>query len=156
MAKKYVVRLTDQERADLTALVTTGRAAAATIRHAHLLLKADVDGPAWTDAAIAEAFGCHVRTVENVRQRCVQEGLEAALRRKQRETPPRERILDGAGEARLIALACGAPPAGRARWTLDLLAERLVELQVVPAISGQTVRRTLKKTSCSPIGASAG
>jgi transposase len=146
--KKYVVRLTEEQRAALEALVKKGRTAAYRMRHANILLKADADGPAWSDPQIAEAFGCHIGTVENVRQRFVEGGLAGALDRKKRDRPPRTPKLDGEGEARLIALACSSPPDGRDRWTLKLLAQRLVELEVVDTISAQTVRRNLKKTSC--------
>lgn len=154
--KKYVVRLTDEEREGLEAMVKKGRAAAYKIRHANILLKADADGPAWTDARIAEAFGCHPRTVENVRRRCVLEGLEAAIVRKRQKKLSRERKLDGEGEARLITLACSEPPDGRDRWTLELLAGELVRLKVADSISGQTVRRTMKKTRSSRTLRSAG
>ena len=147
MDKKYIVRLTDEERKQLRALVSKGRVQAYKIKHANILLKADAEGPGWIDEAIAEAFGCHKGTVEGIRKRFVLQGLEAALDRKKRERPPRERILDGAKEARLIALACTQPPEGRSRWTLELLADKLVELKVVESISYQTVRRTLKKTN---------
>jgi transposase len=156
MAKKYIVRLTDEERADLRALAGKGKAVAYKIRHANILLAADADGPAWTDTRVAEAFSCHPRTVENVRRRFVLKGLEAALERKKQDRPSRERKLDGEGEARLVALACSTPPEGRDRWTLQLLADELVRLEVVEAISDQTVRRTLKKTTSSPIGSSVG
>ena len=156
MKKKYVVRLTNEERGLLAALVGTGKAAANRIKHANILLKADADGPAWTDGEIADAFGCHARTVENVRRRLVLDGMVAALERKKRPNPPRERIIDGEAEAHLIALACGGPPEGRARWTLHLLADKLVELSVVEGVSYQTVRRALKKTGCSLTAASAG
>ena len=156
MSKKYVVRLTAKERADLGVFVRKGKAPAYKIRHAHVLLTVDANGPAWTDEAAAEAFGCHVNTPRNVRQRFVQKGLEAALSRKKQKEPSRPRSLDGAGEARLIALACSPPPDGRSRWTLNLLSNRLVALDVVDAISGQTVRRTLKKTNFARTGASVG
>jgi len=154
--KKYVVRLTDVEREELGAMVKKGRAAAYKIRHANILLKADADGAAWTDTRIAEAFGCHRGTVENVRRRCVLEGLEAAIVRKRQKTLSRERKLDGEGEARLIAIACSQPPDGRDRWTLELLAGELVRLKAVNSISGQTVRRTLKRTRSSRTLRSAG
>lgn len=156
MAKKYVVRLAPEERDELTTLVRKGKTQAYRIKHANVLLAADADGPAWTDERIAEAFGCHVQTVSNVRQRCVEQGLTAALERKKQAAPSRHRKLDGEGEARLIALACSAPPEGRARWTLQLLADQLVVLKVVEAISDQTVRRTLKKTNFGRICASVG
>jgi transposase len=156
MAKKYVVRLASEERDELTSLVRKGKTQAFRIKHANILLAADSDGPAWTDERIAEAFGCHVQTVRNVRQRFVEQGLLAALDRKKQVAPSRQRILDGEQEARLIALACSAPPKGRAKWTLQLLADQLVVLKVVEAISDQTVRRTLKKTSSGRICVSAG
>jgi transposase len=148
MRKKYIVRLTIEERATLQTMVRKGRMAAYKIKHANILLAADVEGPGWADARIAEAFSCHPRSVENVRRQFVLEGLTAALERKKQRQPSRERKLDGEGEARLIALACSEPPDGRDRWTLKLLAEALVRLDVVDGISDQTVRRTLKKTSC--------
>ncbi len=156
MNKKYIVRLTEQERQRLEALITKGKAAAYKIKHANILLKADADGPEWVDTRIAEAFGCHVRTVENVRRRLVLHGLERALGRKKQAHPSRERKLDGEGEARLIAVACSEPPEGRDRWTLEMLADELVRLKVVDSISAQTVRRALKKTNFSPIVRSAG
>lgn len=112
-----------------------------------ILLKADADGPGWNDEKIREAVGCHTRTVENVRQEFVLEGFEAALVRKKRATPPTPKRLDGAGEAKLIALRLGKPPAGYGHWTLRLLADQLVELEVVESISPETVRQTLKKTA---------
>lgn len=156
MGKKYVVRLTEEERGELEGLVSKGKTSAHRIRHAHLLLAVDADGPNWTDEQAAEAYRCHRGTVENVRRRLVEEGLEAALERKQRAVPPRERILDGDKEARLIALACSTPPQGRARWTLNLLADQLVLLDVVESIGAHTVRRALKKTNSSRTCASAG
>jgi len=147
MEKKYIVRLTKTEREALEALVSKGKAAAYKIRHANILLAADADGLAWTDRQIAEAFSCHQRTVEGMRKRFVLQGLDAALERKKQETPSRKPILDGEKEARLIALSCSEPPPGRARWTLHLLADRLVEMRVVEHISHETVRQALKKTS---------
>ena len=151
MPKKSVVRLSDAERASLRAEVAAGQGPARRLAHARLLLKADqgAGGPAWSDARIAEAVEVSVATVERVRRRYAAEGLDAALaRRRPRSTPPRK--LDGAQEAHLIALACSAPPDGRERWTLRLLAERFVTLEVGEPISRETVRRTLKKTSSSP------
>jgi transposase len=156
MNKRYVVRLTTEEREQLEALVGKGKGAAHKIKHAHILLAVDAAGLGAADETVAQALSCHVNTVRNVRQRLVEQGLEAALQRKRQDRPSRERILDGRGEARLITLACSPPPAGRARWTLRLLADRLVELQVVPSISEQTVRRTLKKTNCVRTCASKG
>ena len=147
--KKYIVTLTNDERLSLSALVTSGKAAAKRITHARILLKADDadGGPAWRDADIALALDVSVCTVERVRERFVELGLEAALARKPQDRPSRLPVFDGDAEARLIALACSHPPEGRARWTLRLLADRLVELEVVEAVSYETVRQTLKKTS---------
>jgi len=149
--KKYLVTLTPEERDHLARLTSAGRASALVLTRARILLKADEaeGGPAWDDARIAEALDVGHRTVERVRQRFVERGLDAALRRKPQDRPSRERKLDGAAEARLIALACSAPPGGRPAWTLQLLADRLVELRVVDSVSDETVRRVLKKTSSS-------
>ena len=146
--KKYIVTLTDDERSELTELARCGKAAAYKITHARALLKADAApaGPGWRDGQIAEALDVGTATVERLRRRFVEEGPQAALSRKKQlnRKPP---VLDGAAEARLVALACSAPPLGRACWTLRLLADRLVELQVIPAVSYETVRRVLQKTS---------
>jgi transposase len=149
--KRYKVTLTDEERQQLQDLIATGKAAARKLTHARILLKADAapGGPAWTDRRIVEALDVGVATVERVRQRFVEEGLEAALGRKKPDRPPRPRKLDGRAEARLIALACSAPPEGRPEWTMQLLADKLVELEVVDAVSDETVRRVLKKTRSS-------
>ena len=146
-AKRYIVRLNDEERQHLNNLVNKGKAQAYKIKHANILLKADADGPAWKDQQIAEAFGCHRTTIEEIRKRFVLQGLESALERKKRETPPRERILDGEAEAKLVAIACGKTPDGRAKWTTRMLADRLVELEIVESISHTTVWDTLKKTN---------
>jgi transposase len=145
---KYVVRLDPEEREQLLALVNTGRAAAVKLLHARILLRADVDagGRRWTDAEIAEALDTSAATVHRVRQTWVEQGLEAALARK-RPTGRQYRKLDGVQEAQLIAMACSAPPEGRVRWTLTLLADKLVELDIVDAISAECVRTTLKKTT---------
>jgi transposase len=145
---KYVVRLTPEQRRDLERLARGGRHAARALIHARVLLKADAGGPAWDDARIAEALECGARTVARVRKQFAQGGLDAALHRK-KPAGRQYRKLDGAQEARLVALACSPPPEGKARWTLKLLADRLVELEVVDAVSDETVRRTLKKTSSS-------
>ena len=145
MNKKDIVRLADEERRQLAELTRKGKAAAYKIRHANILLKADGDGPAWTDERIAESFSVSVNTVLGVRQRLVEQGLDAALNRKKQAHPSRSPLLDGAGEARLIALRCSAPPAGHARWTLRLLADQAVALELVEAISHETVRQVLKK-----------
>ncbi len=156
MNKKYVVRLDTQERNRLRELVKRGKAAAYRIKHANILLKVDAEGPNWCDEDTAEAFGCHANTVRNVRQRFVEQGFEAALERKKQEHPPRERIFDGEKEARLVALSCSEPPEGRAAWTMQLLADRVVELEIVEKASAKTVERTLKKTNCSRIVANVG
>ena len=147
---KYVVRLTAEERQMLEAMVSRGRGAAEKLLRARLLLKADVGdgGPGWTDSRVAEAFDLSESKVHRLRQRLVEEGLEAALAR-QPSSQVRVPKLDGEREARLVALACSAPPEGRARWTLQLLADKLVELKVVDSISDELVRRTLKKTTSS-------
>lgn len=144
MNKKYIVKLTSTERKQLKEIIAKGKAAAYKIKHANILLKADAS---WSDEKIARAFDCNVNTPRNVRQRFVEHGLEAALERKKQAAPSREKILDGKGEAHLIALSCSQPPEGRARWTLHLLADKLIELQVVDSVSHETVRRTLKKMS---------
>jgi transposase len=154
---KYVVRLTVEERTELDDLIRTGKRAASVIVHARILLKADAgaSGPGWEDERIAEAVECGTSTVYRVRQAFVEEGLLAALLRK-KPTGRQYRKLDGAQEAHLIALACGAAPEGRGRWTLRLLADRLVELDVVESISPECVRMTLKKTNSSRGCASSG
>jgi transposase len=158
MAKKYLVTLTADERDWLTALVSAGKRSALTITRARILLKADQadGGPAWPDERIAEALDCGRRTVERVRQRFVERGLEQALGRKPQGRPSRERKFDGAAEARLIALAGSKPPEGRARWTLKLLADKWVELEMFDSVGQETVRRVLKKTSCSRTARSSG
>ena len=146
MTRKFIVRLTDDERIGLTELVTKGKAAAYKIKHANILLKADADSGGWTDAVIADAFSCSPRTVAYIRERFVEDGFDAALNRKLQSKPSRTPKLDGEKEARLIALSCGKPPEGRAVWTLRLLADRLVDLDIVDTISYETVRVALKKT----------
>jgi len=149
MNKKYIVRLTAEERKELEILVKKGKTQAYRIKHANILLSVDADGPNLSGEDSAQIFGCHQNTVRNVRQRFVEQGIEVALERKKRDKPPRELKIDGEKEAQLIAIACSKPPAGRAKWTLKMLAERLVELDIVDTISDQTVRRTLKKTNLS-------
>jgi len=146
MNKKYIVRLTDEERTICETTIKNEKGKSEKLRRALILLKADADGPAWKDEKISEAVGCSIRTVENVRQALVLEGFEVALVRKKRTLSPTPKKLDGAGEAKLIALRLGKPPAGYGHWTLRLLADQLVELEVVDAISPETVRQTLKKT----------
>jgi hypothetical protein len=117
------------------------------VRRAQILLKANADGPAWTDARIAESFLCRTKTVENVRQRFVEQGFEQTLERKKPQSPPTNKLLDGRQEAKVIALRLGAPPSGYAYWTLRLLARKVVELEITESISHETVRQTLKKTA---------
>lgn len=146
MNKKYIVRLSDAERRVCNETIEKSKGKSQKARRARILLKADADGPAWTDDKISEAFGCRVQTVENVRKRCVMESFELALEGQKRETPPTPPILDGEAEAKVIAMRLGKPPAGYGRWTLRLLAEQVVELEIVESISHETIRRTLKKT----------
>ena len=147
MAKKYVVRLTDDERGVCAETLRRLSGGSEKVRRAQVLLKADADGPGWSDRRIAEAYGCRTKTVENIRQRFVLEGFAAALERGKRATPPVPKLLDGDQEARLIALRLGAPPAGHADWSLRLLARRAREVGIVASVSHETVRRTLKKTA---------
>jgi hypothetical protein len=150
-AKRYRVTLTKEEREELTQLVSKGKANARKITRARILLLADEkqEQSGWIDARIAEALGVNSRTVERIRQACVEEGIEGALNHK-RPKRTRAKRLDGEAEARLIQLACSEPPDGRERWTLQLLADKLIELEIVETISGETVRTTLKKTNSNP------
>lgn len=145
MQKKYIVRLTEAERSTLSEVVRKFQGSSQKVRRAQILLKADADGPAWTDAQIAEAFGCRTKTVENIRQRLVTEGFELTLHGQPRAKPPRPPRLDGRQEAQVIALRLGPAPKGFANWSLRLLAEKVVELAIVDSISHETVRQTLKK-----------
>lgn len=147
MQKKYVVRLTDQERDELQGVVKKLKGTGEKVRRAQILLKADADGSNWTDERIAEAFSCRTRTVEKIRQRLVERGFHATLYRAERTRPPVEKLLDGEQEARVIAMRLGPPPKGYANWTLRLLARKVVELEIVESVSHETVRRTLKKTA---------
>lgn len=151
MPKKYVVTLTEDERDQLHTLVTKGKSAARTLTHARILLKADQspDGPAWPDQLIRETLDVGLCTVMRVRERFVEEGFEAALRPRKTALLPRPRKLDGHQEAQLLLLACSEAPTGHARWTMRLLADRMVELEFVESLSHETVRRTLKKTKLS-------
>jgi len=151
MPKHYIVRLSQEERQTLQELVTTGKADAYKIKHANILLNIDVNGQGWTDEEAATAFSCHRNTVANLRERLVKEGRESALNRKPSKRTLRPGVFDGEVEAKLIALRCGEPPAGQARWTLRLLADKAVELEIVPAISHETVRQILKKTNSNLI-----
>ena len=150
--KKYVVKLSDEERQQLNTLIRSGKHAARKLLKARILLKADVSegGEGWSDSQIAEALDTSVDTVARTRQRLVEEGFEAALAYKYSPASARPRIFDGAAEAKLIALACSKPPMGRARWTLQLLEEKVVELSIVERASDNTIGRTLKKASSSP------
>jgi hypothetical protein len=146
MRKKYIVRLSTAERATLEQVIKKLNGSSQKVRRAQILLKSDADGPGWTDAMIAEAYSCRTKTVENIRERLVTEGFEVALNGQSREKSPRPKLLDGEQEAKVIALRLGPPPAGFANWTLRLLAERIVALEIAETISHETVRRTLKKT----------
>jgi hypothetical protein len=146
MQKKYVVRLTEQERSELVEVIKRLKGTSQKVRRAQMLLKADADGPNWTDRRIAEAFSCRTKTVENVRQRLVERGFEETLNGSQRTSPPTEKLLDGEQEAKIIALRLGSPPKGYANWTLRLLARKAVALEIVDSVSHETIRRTLKKT----------
>jgi transposase len=148
---KYTVHLADDQRSFLEGLTHRGKSAASTIRHAYILLHADKPDP-----EVAAIVRCHPQSVFNIRKTFVTRGLDAALHRKIRDAPPRPRKLDGEGEARLLQIACSEPPEGYGRWTLQLLADRLVELQIVESISIKTVERTLKKTRSSRIRRSSG
>jgi DDE superfamily endonuclease/Homeodomain-like domain len=145
MYKKYIVRLSDEERGICQEVIKKLKGSSQKARRAQILLKADAEGPGWPDAKIAEAFNCRVQTIETVRKRLVTEGFELALEGKKRQAPPTPPKLDGAAEAKLIAMRLGKPPAGYGHWTLQLLADELVALEVVDSISHETVRKTLKK-----------
>jgi hypothetical protein len=147
MNKKYIVRLSDDEREELKAVVKKLKGSSQKVRRAQILLKTDANGPGWIDVRVAEAFSCRVQTIENLRKRLVTEGFEIALDGKPRSTAPRQKVLDGKQEAKVIALRLGKPPKGFANWSLRLLAEQVVELRIVGSISHETVRQTLKKTA---------
>ena len=157
MAKKYVVDLTKEERQELEKLISTGKHSASRLNHARILLKADINQPdgGWPDSEISTALDISIRTIERVRQRFVEENLEAALKRRPGGGSKRRR-LDGDQEAHLVALVCSDPPEGQARWTLRLLADRMVELGYVESICHETVRQTLKKTNYTLGGRNAG
>jgi hypothetical protein len=147
MQKLYIVRLTDQERNELQNVVKKLNGTSQKVRRAQILLKADADGPNWTDERIAEAFSCRTRTVERLRQRFVEQGFDETLHRAKRSRPPVEKLLTGDQEARIIATRLGPPPKGYSNWTLRLLARKVVELNIVGSVSHETIRRTLKKTA---------
>ena len=146
MAKKYIVRLTEEEKTLLEDVVKKLKGSSQKVMRAQILLKADANGPNWTDERIVEAFGCRRQTVEGVRERLVTEGFETVLNGKKRLNPPREKLLSGEQEAELIALRLGAPPAGYGSWTLQLLKNNMIALEIVENISHETIRQTLKKT----------
>lgn len=158
MKPRYRVTLTEQERQELEAMTKTAKTNAKRFLYARTLLLCDAgpQGPGWAVADAAEAMGVTPRTVEHLKKRFVEEGLAAALERRQPEKPPREVIFDGAFEARLVALACSKTPEGRRRWTVRLLAEKAVELNLAPNVSHMTVQRLLKKTNLSLTSASTG
>lgn len=145
MQKKYIVRLPPDERHQLQAVIKKLKGSSQKVRRAQILLKADADGPNWTDQEIADAFDCRTKTVENIRRRLVEQGFEVTLNGVKRRRPPTEKLLNGEQEAQVIALRLGAPPAGYANWSLRLLARKVVELGLVDAVSHETVRQTLKK-----------
>jgi hypothetical protein len=147
MIKKFIVRLSEEERGVCQEVIKKLKGTSQKVRRAHILLKADADGPGWPDSRSADAFHCRVQTTANLRKRWVTEGFERALDRKKRREPPTACKLDGEGEAKLIAMRLGKPPAGYGHWTLQLLADELVVLEVVDSISHETVRKTLKKTA---------
>ena len=147
MKKKYIVRLSAEERRELAETVKKLKGSSQKVRRAQILLKADANGPGWTDARIAEAFGCRIQTIENLRKRLVTEGFRTAFEGKKPSSAPRSKIFDGKQEAKVIAMRLGKPPKGFSNWSLRLLADRVVELGIVPSVSYETVRQTLKKTA---------
>lgn len=147
MQKKYIVRLSDAERRALHEVITKLKGSSQKVRRAQVLLKADADGPGWTDARIAEAFGCRRQTVEEVRRRLVESGFQETLDGKKRAEPPTPKRLGGKQVAQVIAMRLGPPPKGYSHWTLRLLARRVVELEIVESVSHETIRQTLKKTA---------
>jgi hypothetical protein len=151
MQKRYIVRLSDEERATLEEVAKKLKGTGQKVRRAQILLKADANGPSWSDKRIADAFSCRTRTVEKVRQRLVERGFNETLNGKKRATPPTEKLLDGKQEAKIIATRLGPPPKGYANWTLRLLARKVVVLEIVDSISHETVRRTLKKTTAAKL-----
>jgi transposase len=153
---KYIVTLTIEERKQLLELIGKGKAAAQKIKHANILLASDENGENLSAEKIAKAYRCHSQTIYGIRRRFVEQGLEAALDRKKRTTPPVPPKMDGRAQARLVALACEETPEGISRWSLRLLGEKMVDLGVVASLSHETVRRTLKKTNCVPTCGTAG
>jgi hypothetical protein len=146
MQKSYIVRLNEDEHHTCHEMIKKLKGTSQKVRRAHILLKADADGPNWKDQDIADTFFCSRQSVENLRKRLVTEGFDVALHGKKRPQPPRQKILDGEQEAQVIALRLGNPPTGRNGWTLRLLAQKAVELEIASAVSHVTVQKTLKKT----------
>jgi transposase len=146
MQKKYIVKLSEEEREQLKEVIRKLKGSGQKVRRAQILIKADAEGAGWTDKQIAEAFLCRTKTVENIRQRFVEQGLEETLNGKKRAEPPVRKLLDGVQEAKIIALRLGRAPLGYAHWTLRLLAKQVVELAIAESISHETVRQVLKKT----------
>ncbi|MCI5123134.1 MAG: helix-turn-helix domain-containing protein [Candidatus Electrothrix sp. AR5] len=146
MPKKYIVRLTQEERCHLHKTIKKLSGSSQKVRRAYILLKADANGSCWTDSRIAEAFNCRTKTVENIRQNFVLHGFEQALNGKKRATSPTPKLLNGEQEAKIIATRLGPSPSGYGNWSLRLLARHVVELAIVPSISHETIRQTIKKT----------
>jgi hypothetical protein len=147
MEKKYIVRLSETERETCKEVIRKLKGTSQKVRRAQILLKADADGPSWTDRQIADAFSCRTKTVEDIRQRFVERGFERTLERKTSQATAAKKRLDGKQEAQVIAMRLGSPPAGYANWTLRLLARKVVELEITESISHETIRQTLKKTA---------
>ncbi|MEO1390693.1 MAG: helix-turn-helix domain-containing protein [Cyanobacteria bacterium J06634_6] len=147
MLKRHIVRLSESEKNELHEVIKRLKGSSQKVRRAHILLKADVTGPNWTDASIAEAFNCRIQTVENIRCRLCEHGFEIALNGLKRSGPPTAKLLNGTQEAEVIAMRLGSPPKGYANWSLRLLARKVVELEIVEAVSHETLRKTLKKTA---------
>lgn len=147
MNKKSIVRLSDAEREVLRDVIKQLKGSSQKVRRAQMLLKADVDGPGWTDAKSADAFSCRVQTVESLRRRLVTEGGAGTLKGRKPDKPPREKTCDGEQKATVMALRLGSPPKGVANWSVRLLADRGVELQIVETVCHETIRQTLKKTA---------
>jgi len=145
MQKRYIVRLSEEERCELREVIGKLKGSSQKVRRAQILLKVDIEGSNWTDEHIAEAFSCRTQTVENIRRRLVERGFEETLNGVRRATPPTPKCLDGEQEARVIAMRLGPPPKGYANWSLRLLSRKVVELGIVDCVSHETVRRTLKK-----------
>lgn len=146
MKKKYIVRLSAEERSQLAEVVKKLKGGSQKVQRAQILLKADVEGPNWNDNKIADAFGCSRKTVENVRERLVTEGFDVVLNGKKRLEPPRSKLLSGEQEAEVIAMRLGSPPPGYGSWTLKLLKDNVIALEIVDTVSHETIRKTLKKT----------